>query len=421
MKHTTVVLSIGLILIAASAVRAGDWPQFRGPNRDGTTSETGLLKQWPSGGPRQIWSVDGLGEGWSSAAIVEDRIFITGAEKKREFLFALDLDGNVKRTTEYGRAYARSFPGARTTPTIDGHRAYVISGAGEVVCLDAGSGDIIWKVNGLDKFAGRQGNWGTAESPLVDEDRVYYTPCGDQTTIVALDKNTGETAWKSKSLEDQSAYVSPIFAEHNGRRILVTVTGRYIIGVDPKSGQMLWSYPYAKNHPTAEREMRLFINAISPVYHDGHIFATSGYDHVGLMLELSADGSEVALKWVSEDFDCHHHGVVLVDDHIYGTNWHDNSKGNWLCADWSTGQIAYDTSWNENKGPVIYADGMLYCYAENDGTVGLAKASPAGFDVVSSFEVTVGKGKHWAHPSIANGRLYLRHGEYLLAYDIQAN
>ncbi|MHC4517803.1 MAG: PQQ-binding-like beta-propeller repeat protein [Planctomycetota bacterium] len=379
-----------------------------------------MLKEWPSGGPRQIWSVDGLGDGWSSAAIAGERIFVAGMEGKKEFLRALDPAGNVKWTTEYGRAYARSFPGARTTPTIDGERVYVISGAGEVVCLDAETGAIVWKVDGLKEFAGRQGNWGTAESALVDESKVYYTPCGDETTMVALDKKTGATVWKSKSLKDQSAYVAPIIVKHNGRRLIVTITGRYIIGVDPKSGRLLWNYAYAKNHPTVEKEMRLFINGVSPIYHDGHIFATSGYDHVGLMLELSADGTEAKLKWVNESFDCHHHGVVLVDGHVYGTNWYSNSQGNWLCMDWDTGKLVYDVSWNDNKGPIIYADGMLYCYDENDGKVGLAKASPAGFDIVSSFEVTVGKGKFWAHPSIASGRLYLRHGEYLLAYDIGA-
>jgi outer membrane protein assembly factor BamB len=421
MRSLAAALWVGLIFFAASAVWAENWPQFRGPNRDGKTSETGLLKKWPDGGPRQIWSVDGLGDGWSSAAVAGDRIYITGMDNRRESLFSLDLEGNVKWTTEYGRSYARSFPGARTTPTVDGRRLYVISGAGEVVCLDVEKGEILWKVDGLDKFAGRQGNWGTAESPLVDESRVYYTPCGDQTTMVALDKHTGDTVWKSKSLEDQSAYVSPIMAAHNGRRIIASVTGRHIIAVEPKTGRLLWSYPYARNHPTSEREMRLFINAVSPIYHDGCLFVTSGYDHVGLMFELSADGGAAEVKWVSPDFDCHHHGVVLIDGHIYGTNWHSNSKGRWLCVDWNTGEIEYDASWNDNKGPIVSADGMLYCYDENDGNVGLAKASPAGFDLVGSFQVTVGKGKHWAHPSIANGRLYLRHGEYLLAYDIKAN
>lgn len=416
-RHAGVCLL--LILIASSATAAADWPEFRGPDRDGKSSETELLDHWGTAGPRHVWTVDGLGEGWSSAAIRGRDVYTTGMHERKEFLFAIDDAGRLRWKKEYGSAWRRSFPGARTTPTLDDGRVYVISGSGEVVCLDGRSGRIAWKVDGIEKFKGRTGNWGTAESPLVDGGKIYYTPCGPQTTIVALDKKTGETVWASRSLNDQSAYVSPIVADHNGRKLILTVTGRYVIGVDAGTGRILWNYPYAENHPTAESENRLHINAVSPLYHEGCVFATSGYDHVAVMLQLSPDGDTVQPRWVNEAFDCHHGGVVLVDGHIYGTNWQSNTRGDWLCVDWQTGGTVYEQNWQGNKGPMVFADGMLYCYDENEGDVALVKASPEGFQPVSTFEVTLGKGKHWAHPSIAGGRLYLRHGEFLMAYDIE--
>jgi outer membrane protein assembly factor BamB len=411
---------VALMLTASTTVLGADWPQFRGPNRDGESLEGNLLKVWPEDGPRLLWTMDGLGEGWSSAAVRQDRIYITGMENKKEFLVAIGPDGRQRWKKEYGSAWRRSHPAARTTPTLDEGRVYVISGAGEVVCLDGRSGDIIWKVDGLTTFQGKTGTWGTAENPLVDESNVYYTPCGEQTTVVALDKKTGETVWTSESLKDQSAYVSPIFADHNGRKLLITVTARYIIGVDAATGRLLWNYPYAEKHPTAARENRLFINCVSPLYHEGRVFATSGYDHVGVLLELSADGTKAEPQWITEVLDCHHGGVVLVDGRIYGSNWKSNSAGDWVCLDWNTGKVAYEQSWQGNKGPVTFADGMLYCYDEDTGHVALARASSEKFEPVSSFQITLGEGKFWAHPSIADGRLYLRHGEFLMAYDIRA-
>lgn len=417
-KHTAALI---LVLGLWTTVNAAEWPQFRGPHRDGQTTESGLLKTWPKDGPKLLWTVDGLGEGWSSAAVSGDGVYVTGMEKKSEFLSAIDLRGQLTWKTRYGSAWGRSHPGARTTPTIDAGRLYVISGGGEVVCLNGQSGQIIWTVNGTKTFAGTTGNWGTAESALIDGNKVFYTPCGPRTTVVALDKMTGETLWTTDSIDDRSAYVSPVLIEHGGTRLLVTVTAAYIIGVDTEKGTIVWKYAYARNHPTTESENRLFINAVSPVYHDGRVFVTSGYDHVGVMLDLSADGTAIRRRWLTDVLDCHHGGVVLLDGCIYGSNWLSNASGNWICLDWDTGKVRYDNDWQNNKGPVIAADGMLYCWDEDEGDVALVKATPSGFDPVSTFKVTVGKGKFWAHPSIANGRLYLRHGQSLQAHDIRAD
>jgi outer membrane protein assembly factor BamB len=302
---------------------------------------------------------------------------------------------------------------------VDGNRVYVISGSGEVVCLNTADGDILWQVNGFEKFKGRQGEWGTAECALISENKVFYTPCGDETTVVALNKMTGDTLWSTESLDDQSGYVSAILIERGGKTILATVTGSYVIGVDTAQGQILWHYPYVKNHPTA-LERRLRINTVSPLYGNGDLFVTSGYDHVAVMLSLSQDGTRVSLKWANEVLDCHHGGVVRVGDTIYGSNWESNAGGQWIGLNWATGETLFETSWNDNKGPVVYADGMLYCCDEDFYNVGLVRAVPESFEVISSFKITQGEDKLWAHPSISDGRLYVRHGAFLMAYDIKA-
>ena len=410
-------LTLGIILLTGAATMGADWPQFRGLQRDGLSQETGLLNRWPDAGPKPLWTADGLGEGWSSAAISDGSVYITGMDRKQEFLVAFDLEGNRRWKSAYGSATTKSFPGARTTPTVDGDRVYVISGSGEVACLNTRDGEILWKVEARAEFKGVAGAWGTAESALVSGNKLFYTPCGDQTTVVALNKMTGKTIWSTESLKDQSSYVSAILIERGGREILVTVTGSYVIGVDTAQGKILWTYAYVKNHLTAV-ERRLKINAVSPLYRNGELFVTSGYDHVGVMLSLSPDGTEVSLKWVNTTLDCHHGGVVQVGDHIYGSNWESNSAGKWLCLNWDTGDIVYEASWSDNKGPVVYADGKLYCCDEDQYNVGLVQASPDGFDVISSFSITKGEDKLWAHPSISDGRLYVRHGEFLMAYDI---
>ncbi len=413
--HLALFLSIGLCFSwLALHAESADWPQWRGVDRSGVSQETGLLKQWPEEGPELLWSVEAVGKGFSSPSIANGMLYITGILGKKEMLSAYDLDGNLKWQKTYGKAWKKSFPEARTTPTVDGDAVYVISGMGEVVCLDAASGDIRWYVDAFKKFEGKQGSWGTAESPLVVDDKVIYTPCGPQTTVVALDKRTGETVWASESLGDQSGYTSPIWIERGGKKFIVTVTGTYILGIDVQDGTIAWNVNYKQIPPPKGGKD---INPVTPLYHEGRIYVTSGYDHVGVMLELSEDGANASVLWYDSTLDCHHGGVVRVDGYIYGANWLNNKNGNWVCLDWETGEVKYEEKWH-TKGSIIAADGMLYCYEEKKGNVALVTASPEKFNVVSTFRITQGKGPHWAHPVISDGRLYIRHGDALMAYDI---
>ncbi|MBN1975441.1 MAG: PQQ-like beta-propeller repeat protein [Sedimentisphaerales bacterium] len=396
---------------------AFEWPQFHGPNRDNCSAETGLLKIWPGSGPKLLWKCDGIGIGWSSPSLASGNIFVTGAEDEKEFLTCLNLSGILKWKVYYGTAH-KMYSGTRSSPTIDDGFAYVISGTGEVVCIDIKKRMIEWKINGYKLFEGKCHNFGIAESPLIFGNKVFYTPCGERTAMAALDKRTGQIIWESESLHEQSAYVSPIIIRRGTQDIIVTVTAMYIIGIDPQTGDVIWKYPYVENHKTKSKVNTLIQNAVMPVYKDGQLYVTSGYDHVGIALKLSEDGRQISLLWEDKTLDCHHGGVILHDGYIYGSNWHNNLNGNWICLDWKTGQVMYDHKWI-GKGSILCADGMLYCYEEREGNIALVTPSPKGFDIISSFKITKGTGEHWAHPVICDGRLYIRRGDSLMAYDIK--
>ena len=413
----TTVFGLALCLIGlsyCSAAEAADWPQWRGPNRDGKSSETGLLKKWPKGGPKLLWSIEGLGTGFSTVSVADGLLYTTGMVDKEGILFAYDLQGNLKWKKSYGAEWRGSSPGVRTTPTVDRDRVYVMSGNGRVVCFDAKTGEEKWAVDTLKRFDGKNIRWGISESVLIDGNNLICTPGGKDATIVALDKMTGETVWTSKGLSEKSCYSSLILVERGGNRLVVNMTENSVVGVDADTGKVLWVDKFEEY-----QEKPKDINPVTPVYYNGCVYATSGYDDGGAMLELSPDGTKVSRKWVDTTLDCHHGGVVIVDGYIYGANWKDNRNGNWVCLDWDSGKVMYEKEWI-CKGSITYADGMLYCYEEKEGTVALVKASPEGFDIVSSFEVSKGTGKHWAHPVVCDGRLYIRHGDALMVYDIKA-
>ncbi|MFQ6034260.1 MAG: PQQ-binding-like beta-propeller repeat protein [Sedimentisphaerales bacterium] len=413
----SVICSLFSVLCFLSSVfcYADDWPQFRGPNRDGKSAETGLLKEWPNGGPKLLWEVFGLGIGFSSVAVADGFVYTTGMPNSEGFLFAYDLAGNLQWKESYGPEWRRSHRGTRTTPTADDGRVYVFSGMGVMVCFDAKTGKKIWQVDTLKKFQGKNITWGMSGSPLIDGRKLYCTPGGKKGIMVALDKMTGQTIWATTGLDESSAYCSAILIERGGKRILVTMLQKSVICVSPDDGKLIWRFPYETPYDTA-------IN--TAVYKDGCIFVTSVVENRfttgGLMLKLSADGTAVTKKWTNPTLDCNHGGVVLVDGYLYGSNFKGIPRGDWVCLDWDTGKVMYEAKWNGNKGSIIYADGMLYCYDENTGDVALVKASADAFEIVSSFRVTKGSGEHWAHPAISNGRLYIRHGDALMVYDIKS-
>ena len=239
--------------------------------------------------------------------------------------------------------------------------------------------------------------------------------------MVALDKKTGETTWETSCLHDTSAYVSPRLILHNGKRIIVTLMANNLIGVNPADGKILFSYNYAALKPEASLKVwpgAPKTNTITPLYDEGFLYITGGYDHPGAMFRIAGDASSLSLAWTDSVLDCHHGGVVLVNGSIYGSNWKDNSHGDWCCIDWKTGKTMYEKQW-QTKGSVIAADGMLYVYDEKNGNVGLVNPDPGKFDLRSTFKVPEGKGSCWSHPSIRDGILYIRRGDVLMACDIR--
>ena len=416
-------LSLIAILAISSQLFSQVISQWRGPERNGIYPDTALLTSWPEEGPIKIWSVEGVGKGNSSVAITDDAIFVSGMRDSTDYLIKLTKRGEILWEVPFGRSWQNSFPETRTTPTIEEDRIYVMSGMGDMACIDAADGSVNWSFDAGNQFNAAWGIWGICESPLIVDDKVIYTPAGTETTMVALNKLTGETIWASKSISDTSGYVSPLLIERGGKKIIVTVLANNLIGVDASNGNILWKHNYYETDSDSCKAVWINspkINTNTPLYQDGKLYITSGYNHVGAMFAISEDGSKIELLWTDHTLDTHHGGVVLVDGYIYGANWINNRSGNWCCINWETGKPTYETEWH-NKGSIIYADGMLYCYEEKNGNLALVKADPSKYEIAGSFQITEGKGPHWSHPVISDGILYVRHGEVLMAYNIKEN
>jgi len=402
----------------SSVVSADDWPQFRGIHRDGKSAETGLLKIWPEGGPSLLYTVEGLGTGWSAASIVKGRMYTAGLVDKMGYVFAHDHKGNLIWKSPYGPEYMRSYPGSRSQPTVNDGRLYTISGLGVIYCFDAESGDKIWEVDTFDKFGGRQTRWGIHEAPLVVDEKVICTPGGETASMVALNKKTGATIWITKGISDLSAFCSPILIKRGDKRIIVTQLEFALTGVDVETGAVLWRDQYAeykiKTNPTFP---------VSPVYYDGGIYATCGFDAGGAMVQLSPDGTGITRKWTDTTLDTYFQQVVEVGGYIYGASYHKTHTGGWVCLDFKTGTVIYETDGVINKGGIMYADGMLYCVDDRKGEVHLVPPAPRpdGFKPVSSFKIPFGSGTYWSIPAISDGRMYLRHGDVMMVYDIKDN
>jgi outer membrane protein assembly factor BamB len=391
--------------------------QWRGPARDGKFNETGLLKEWPAEGPELLLTVEGIGKGYSSP-IAEGRfIYTTGMIDSMDYASCIDMTGKAIWQVPYGRSWMKSFPDTRGSVTIDGDRLYIISGEGELVCINKTNGVIIWKVDVDKDYESERHVWGVSETPLIIDDKVICTPGGKRTSVVAFNKINGDFIWESECVGGQRAYTSPTFYQYKNFRYILATTANNLIALVPETGKVAWNFDYFKEAKWEWQPGLIWTN--TPIYKDDEIYISKGYDFPSIMLKMDSLGTSVSKKWVDHTLDNHHHGVVEVDGKIYGSNWKSNREGKWVCMDWNTGEIEYVADWY-TKGSMVYADGMLYVYEERTGHVGLVKPDPKGFEVVSSFKVTKGTGPHWAHPFIADGKLFLRHGDVLLVYNIKA-
>ncbi|MBN1465586.1 PQQ-binding-like beta-propeller repeat protein, partial [candidate division KSB1 bacterium] len=306
--------------------------------------------------------------------------------------------------TTYGPEWDAGHKGARTTPTVVDDKIYLISGTMQVTCLDT-AGKIVWRVDMAKEFGARNLHWGMTESPLVDGDKVFCTPGGTGAMMAALNRQNGEIIWQTKGNGQLSAYCSPVIIDHNGRRLLVTMTEKAVVALAPESGTMLWSLPHVTQYD---------INPNSVLYKDGYLHAISGYGTGGQLFKIAADGKSATKIWANEVPDSQMAGAVLVDGYLYSSG-HQN-RG-WACVEWMSGDVKWQSRDYGGKGPIIFADGMLYLYSEK-GDVVLVKPNPDKFEPISAFKMNDGSGEHWAHPVIKDGRLYIRHGDVMNVYDI---
>jgi len=394
----------------AGPLLAADSADFRGPTRDGIFTETGLMKSWPEEGPKQNWAIDGLGKGFSSVSVVGDSIYTTGKIDDSGYVFAIDMKGTLKWKTVYGAEdNGGNYPGARSTPTYSDGKLYLISGVGVAVCLDASTGKILWSVDTLERFGGGADNskfmprWSIAESVLVTDNMVICTPGATDASVVALNKNNGETIWQSKGISEVSGYCSARIFDNGTVRQLVTMTGHSLLALDLKTGNKIWHQPYAGDYD---------IHANSPLFFGNMIYVTDGYKRGGAMFQLAEDGKSVSQVWTEKSLSVNHGGAVLVNGKIYGAN-----KSLLIGLDAKTGKVV-GKGRATGKGSIIYCDGLLYTYGER-GYVGLIDPNSSDFTPISQFRITQGSGQHWAHPVISGGNLYIRHGDVLMSFGIK--
>lgn len=415
---------IGMCLIAPAVGLAADahMPTFtgwRGLHRDGVYAETGLLQQWPAEGLRELWAVTNVGSGYSSPVIDGDRLYVTGADaaEKHELFSAYTLTGTRIYSVPYGKTWKGSYPTVRSTPTLYQGAAYTVSGSGELVCIDCATGKIRWQVDGQAQFERVNGRWGACESPLVFEDKVIYTPCGKKAYMVAFSARDGKILWQVPPIDkEEGGYISPLLIAYKGRRQIIQQTSQSLVGIDPDTGAMAWRFTEWPAHK--KFVARIVCN--TPVYRDGKIFVSNGYNQGAFQVQLADDLRSVKLVWRNEDLDTHIGGFVLVKDTLYGSSWISNSKGNWVAVDWETGKTLVDATWpGHSKGCIIQAGEQLICYEESRGSIGLIQPSREKLDVISSFRFRYGAGPHWAHPVVHAGVLYVRRGAALVAYALK--
>ncbi len=389
--------------------------EWRGPGRTGIYNETGLLKKWPAEGPKLLWEATKTGDGYSSATVTDDAVYVTGRKDSSDVLTALTLDGKVKWETVYGKAWMVNHTGSRCTPTFYNGNLFLISGSGDIVCVGS-NGKIKWSKNHYKLYDSKPLMFGISESPLVVDNMVIASPGGKKASLVAFNINDGNVIWESEALNEEPQYVNPKLIEYAGKKIIITVMGTDILAVNAKDGKIMWKVDYVSANAATGRVMKN--HAITPIYRDGCILIANGYNWVAMKLKLSADGNSVEKIWENRNFDPQLGGVVLLGNNIFGTNHMSKPVGTWVCVDWTTGKTLWTSKWF-SQGSIISADGMLYLFEEKTGHVALVTPDPSKLDIVSEFKVTKGEGPFWAHPVINNGRLYIRHGEVLMVYQIK--
>ena len=396
----------------------GGWTSFRGGSRTDHSPDQGLLKKWPEGGPKLLWTSQVCGKGYSGPAIVDGKVYYTGTiDGKAKIICLNSEDGKEVWSTNFSDDPEKGYntgwgSGPRGTPTVSDGMVYAISANGTLTAVDAADGKKKWSKDFLKDFSGKVPPWGYSESPLVDGDWLIVTPGGKDGAIAALDKKTGKTIWLSEGLTDKAEYSSVIVAEIKGKKQYIQLFMKTLAGVDAKTGKLLWSSEWPKGRTAV---------IPTPIYKDGKVFMTSGYSAGCKLVDIS--GAQAKDVWENKTMINHHGGVVLVGDHLYGFS----DGAGLVCQDFETGEKVWSKKGEGvQKGAVHYADGLLYCVDENQGSVFIAEATPKGFSEKGRFslpketELRKGtSGKVWTHPVVLDGKLYLRDQDLVFCYDVK--
>ena len=389
-----------------SAAVSNDWAQWRGSDRNGISRETNLLKNWPKGGPKAVWSISNLGSGYGSAAILGDRIYVQGTYKGDSVVFCLNrADGKTLWTRPLGRSLDDERGGGpRGTPTVEGDRLYALTEAGDLACLATRDGAVMWSRNIVRDFGGANPQWKISESPLVDGKNLIVTPGGNRASIVALDRTTGKTVWASQELSDRAAYSSCVIVNVGGVRAITTLTESAAVGVSASDGKLLWRYGKVANDTA---------NVATPVISGDKAFYSTAYGTGCALLGLTFQNNAIKAQeiYFSREMMNHHGGVVLVDGYLYGF-----SNAILTCMEFATGKVRWRDR-SVGKGSLTYADGNLYLLSENN-VVGLAAALPDGYVEKGRFQIADQGWPSWAHPVVCGSKLYIRNQRVLACYHV---
>ncbi|MCU0880942.1 MAG: PQQ-like beta-propeller repeat protein [Pirellulaceae bacterium] len=427
-NHRPIAVCLAALLAASVAAplfaaESDSWPTFRGPERTGVSPDTGLLKSWPEDGPKLLWEAEGAGRGYSSVAIAGGRIYTLGdgpstADDKDEYLTCFELDGGKQlwktKTGEAWNSGQESWQGSRSTPTVDGDRVYVITPHGKLFCCDTAGGDVKWSKDLKQAFGGKKGDgWGYSESPLVDGDLCVCTPGGSSATMVALNKLTGEKVWQTDWDNSRGAgHASIVVSRAGGRKVYVQTTASGALGVNAEDGKLLWTYDFPR------------ITAVipTPIVRDDLVFVGAGYGTGGgaLLKQVASGSDEVRIEEIyplNGDLKNKHGGIVLVGDYLYADS---DDRGTPYCAELMTGNIKWrERGPGRNSAAITAADGCLYVRFA-DGTMALIEANPSERKILGSFKIPgSGERPSWAHPVVAEGKLFLREGDRILCYDLK--
>ncbi|MBT3567599.1 MAG: PQQ-like beta-propeller repeat protein [Opitutae bacterium] len=385
---------------------AADWPQWRGPNRDGVSTETGILDEWPEGGPKLLWKATGVGAGFSSVSVANGRIYTMGDGKESSKVHCLDQkDGKIIWSSKPVGKTGGNYKGTRCTPTFDDGHLYALGQFGDLVCLRAFDGSEVWRKSLTKDFGGRSGGWNYTESPLVDDGKVIVTPGGKQGAVVALDKKTGELVWQSKEFTDGAQYSSLIVREFGGKRQYVQLTGANVVGLEASTGKVLWQAPRKGKTATIS----------TPIFHEGHVFVSSAYGVGCNGFKVTHSGGRFSAKeiYANKTISNHHGGCIRVGDYVYAS-----SSGTLACVELKTGKEMWRQR-SAGKGAILIIDGKIILRAEN-GPLALVELNPKEYRQISKFDQPErSKAKAWPHPVVSNGVLYVRDQDILLAYDVR--